>query len=702
MADDKLSKKEIKFWRSEMKMLDTLYADRMKEWSRLSESYDLKFKQRIRDLDPDDIVEVSTFIEEVRGIIGNVAKNHPRQLFHVDDDESGKAGDTLEAASAAYFELTHIKPHMHQAIFDALFCGVGWIRVDYNPAGDDMIAPYVANDVMEEDFVALSRVAPGFVHVDPTCSPHMLGHARYIREKLWMPLEFLLDDDEIDNKAQLKGGFSNTKKEDLGFGEVLGLAPGGPEEQALRSAMDNGEYVLVDRIHDRIGKRQIMFVDSVDEPIQVKRHWAAKMDIPQMQDPTTGQPMFDIDQDGNSTEPIFDIEMADKAPGWLVQHGFPFIPIKFDLHGSSFYPKGHLRYLEDIQNGIIEQVSRRADILKGAARQMGTTESEVKANPELPEQYRRGKDGEMLIFQNRNNVFEIPSSSVPSDLYSHENSLLSYKNRLSRAGLSPEAPSSRTATQTAVLASGDQRDVETMLTAVEQGYEDATRNGFAILGDPRYSSKIFNVSIGTGSAILLRTSDFLWTYRIQTKTGSTTSLWEQLEQDKALAFWDRASTRQSFDPRKLDVMLATTFGVDDPDSLMTPKQNIDAIRAAQLENQRIITQMSDPGVVQGQDHVAHVESGHSKYREDPTYAAILQQAQSEAAQGIQGGAATMRMQQVDALIQQHVRAHQQMAQQSTSSASGDAPITGLQSQVASNAQEVASEIKAAAGQEGGF
>ena len=136
MADDKLSKKEIKFWRSEMKMLDTLYADRMKEWSRLSESYDLKFKQRIRDLDPDDIVEVSTFIEEVRGIIGNVAKNHPRQLFHVDDDESGKAGDTLEAASAAYFELTHIKPHMHQAIFDALFCGVGWIRVDYNPAGD--------------------------------------------------------------------------------------------------------------------------------------------------------------------------------------------------------------------------------------------------------------------------------------------------------------------------------------------------------------------------------------------------------------------------------------------------------------------------------------------------------------------------------------------------------------------------------------
>ena len=78
-------------------------------------------------------------------------------------------------------QLAKVKDHVHQAISNALFCGVGWLRLDFNPSGDSMVAPYVTNDDIAEDMVSVCRVAPGFVHVDPTTAPHRLGTARYIR-----------------------------------------------------------------------------------------------------------------------------------------------------------------------------------------------------------------------------------------------------------------------------------------------------------------------------------------------------------------------------------------------------------------------------------------------------------------------------------------------------------------------------------------
>ena len=57
-----MNKKELAFWTDEMKTLDRLYRGRMADWQRLVDLYDLQFDERIRDLQPSDIVRVSRFI----------------------------------------------------------------------------------------------------------------------------------------------------------------------------------------------------------------------------------------------------------------------------------------------------------------------------------------------------------------------------------------------------------------------------------------------------------------------------------------------------------------------------------------------------------------------------------------------------------------------------------------------------------------
>ena len=176
-----MNKQQLIFWKSEREMLDRLYRDRMRDWQRLTDLYDLKFDQRVRDLDPQDLVRVSRFYPIVRQIVSTIAFRYPKQFFIIEDEEGDDVAELLERASSAFMQLANVKDHVHQAIFNALFCGVGWLRLDFNPSGDSMVAPYVTNDDIAEDMVSVCRVAPGFVHVDPTTAPHRLGTARYIR-----------------------------------------------------------------------------------------------------------------------------------------------------------------------------------------------------------------------------------------------------------------------------------------------------------------------------------------------------------------------------------------------------------------------------------------------------------------------------------------------------------------------------------------
>lgn len=685
-----------------MEILDDLYKQRMKQWQTLVDLHNLEFDEKIRDLDASEMIRVPVFYTVARQLIAAIAFNYPKLFFTVEDDEGEgfPISDILERASSAFLRAANVKPHVHQAIFDALFCGVGWLRVDYNPPGDDLIPPYVANDSMAEDLACVSRVPPGFVNIDPQCPPHMLGHARYIRERLWVPLKQLKDDANISHRREIKATSVN-EKDDLVFGEPQRVASETDEQKAVRESVDNGDFVLVDRIHDRMNRRQIMFAEGVEDPIQDIDHPFAKMHFTQRVD-LLGAPMFA--EDGET--PMLDLESGQPAAGWLVESGFPFIPLKFDMSNHSFYPTPQLELIKDLQGAIVESMSRQSAMLKRSARQALVRESEAQANPELVDRLRKGNDGEFHIVQDPDSAMrEIGWGSVPGEQYALQDRAQQLVDMVTQVNdLSEGGAGSRTATEAGLMAAASSINREWMESAVANAYETVVRNAFQIMGDSRYTPEDFVVNVAPDGAQrltrALQTADFLWNYRVHVQTGSTRPLFEQLQRSQAIDFYDRARNSPNFDPMELDKFLASAYEIADPEKLLVDDMNEEADRAVQLEHDYMFTRMQDPGVFEGQDHQAHMQ-GHQTYQELPQYQQLLVSAQARDLGGnYLNPQAVQQVQFIDQLVQGHIQAHGQTLQQEqenigapSAAASGPAQTT-LQGQVQSNAQRISNQVAA--------
>ena len=697
-----------KWYKAEGKMLDDLYRERMADWQKLYDKYELNFQGKVRDLEAEDVVRVNRFYPIVRQILGTIAHNYPVQKFSVEDETASPTAEILERTAAAWMNVVDLKPHVHQAIFDALFCGVGWIRLDYNPPGDkDIIAPYTTNDSFADDMVVASRVPPGYVQLDPTGSPHMLGDKRYIREKFWTPMQFLLDDPTIQNKKNIKPTPMG-KEDEVGYGEIAGAQYDSPQHQALRRSVENGDFVLVERWHNRIEKREVMFISGMDEPIKDVPHPFRKMSFPQVMD-SLNQPVFDLDEEtGELSEPVLDIDNGEDAQGWLVQQGFPFIPIKFDLSSEDFYPPGHLKYIEPIQDAIIEQVSRISDMLKRTSRLTAVQNSELEQNPEIGEKLRTGRDGEHVGLEDINNVRELSWGSVPPDVYNYFNLMMGIEREI--ASLSPPtAGSSNTATEAAVVAASAQVNGNWMEAAVNKFYENATRGAFQIMGDPRFEPGNFvqNVAPDGENRVLraLRTADFLWNYRIDTRVGSTQPLYAELEKDRTMGWVAYAAQRENYDQLEVDKLAAQANGINDIDKIMKDDDNVEAERAAQYENDRLFN--GEPiEVLPGTDHGAHIPV-HQKFKEHPKYQELQQQSQAMRPDGQPSSPqAAQQLQAIAQKMQEHLESHGQQAQ---ADAGGNAGAPGgggrapaaqaannadsLISQVASNAQETSDAVQ---------
>lgn len=675
-------------------MLDRLYRERSNEWQRLYDAYDLKFDKRIRDLRAEDVVKISRFYPVVRQILGTIAHNYPVQQFSVDDEANQGVAEILERASASWMNLTSLKSHVHQAIFDALFCGVGWVRLDYNPPGDDIIAPYTTNDDMHEDIVVATRVAPHCVHVDPTGSPHRLGDKRYIREKFWVPLKFLLDDPTIQNKKALRPT-SMGKDDELGYGDLMGARYESSEQEAMREAIANGEFVQLERWHNRIERREVTFAAGVDAPIKDIPHPYRKMQFPQVSD-TFGMPVFNLDPaTGEPTEPVLDLENGVDQPGWLVEEGFPFAAIKFDLSAETFYPKGHLKYLEDIQNAIIEQTSRISDMLKRTSRMAAVSNSELEQNPELAELIRTGRDGEVIGLEDLSSFRELAWGSVPGDVYNFFGMVMGMEREIA-ALQPPAAGSTDSATEAAVVAAAAQINGQWMEAAVNGFYERIVRNAFQIMGDPRYIPENFaeNVAPDGEDRVIraLRTSDFLWNYRIETKTGSTQPLYAQLERDRTMSFVSFAAQRPNFDQMEVDKLAATANGVADVEQILRDENNVEAERAAQYENDRVMAGQPIE-VLAEQDHLAHA-GVHAKYREHQQYQQLQMAAQSRDMMGQPANpAAAQQLQAIDQAIAQHLQQHQQAAQQAQQGETASPVAAGRAAAAATNEQDLMRQVQ---------
>ena len=188
-----MKSKEIEFWQGSIENSRKYMRTRHKVWRRLLKTYDLDFD--VPGLGDDKIIKISRMYPLARQIIASVSFNYPHVFFKVEEPQREFAAEILERVANAALEQMDAKREVQQIIFDALFCSIGWLKFGYNPPGDeDIEAPYVVNDAMENDFPYVTRVSPFNIFVDPLCPPHKLSHARYIIEKMMVPLEFVKED----------------------------------------------------------------------------------------------------------------------------------------------------------------------------------------------------------------------------------------------------------------------------------------------------------------------------------------------------------------------------------------------------------------------------------------------------------------------------------------------------------------------------
>ena len=179
-------------------------------------------------------------------------------------------------------------------------------------------------------------------------------------------------------------------------------------------------------------------------------------------------------------------------------------------------------------------------------------------------------------------------------------------------------------------------------------------------------------------------------------------LFAQVQQEKALQFYDRAIQSPNFERIELDKFMASVFNPGSIEKLMVSDNNPEAERAAQFENEMIISQFRDPGVIQGQDHQAHNKI-HSAYQNHPTYQQLQQQAQQIDFQGQQVNvAAQQQIDYIDNMMNVHMQQHvqQEQAEQAAQVGPQRAVQTNagdLISQVRSNAQKISDTVTAQEG-----
>jgi len=684
----------VEYWRKEIAICEKWMQPKRLVWRELLKLYRLEME--VPGYAQEDVVRVSRFYPLVRQLVAAIAFQYPAMFFTVKDPDYQYTAELLEQIANSALEVCNVRREMQQAIFDALHCSLGWLKFGYNPPGsNDIIAPYVMADDMENDFPYVRRVSPFNMLVDPLTAPHSLGTARWLIEKMLVPLEFVKKDDRFAHRDQVKP-IRVTDTESVMF-ENMQTSPfnSSEEQSAYDEALESGEMVQLYEVHDRIHRRRLVIAEGVDAPLEDVDHPLLEMEPSVIIDPETQRPLL----------------TGEFRPtgAYLVRHGFPYHAIKFDLSDESIHGQPMLEYVRDEQQGITESVTRRADLLKRFSRILLGQRSEREQNPDVEGEIKRAEDGSVLWVNDIDKAFrELQFAAVPQDQLGLEADLRQYEDQVLQVSqLALSGGSSRmTAMQASLIASFGQLNREWLQEAVAEAYRVTSYNLLRIMSDERYLPNSFLVSMGKRNgleAYQAMTSDMLKVrFKIRIEANSMRPLFEQLEKEDTLALVQHLIQIPEIKRREVIQMLLRTFRVPNPDRFLGPELDMEATRAAQLENQFIASRMMDPGVLPTQDHDVHLAE-HMKAQQDPQ---ILQ--------FIQGLVQTnpQAPQMIVQLFQQHVAQHQQFQQQ-IGKPGGGAPgggkaipsmrdaagsrsqletASGLQSQVRSNSQRMGQSV----------
>ncbi len=680
-----MNEKEIQKWKREREIVKRYMAPKHRVWRRLLKAYKMEYDH----LGIEEVVRISRFYPLTRQLLASISFRYPHIVATVDNPVVRDHAEVIASTANAANRVMDVRPEVQQALFDALYCYLGFLKFDYNPAGnDDIIAPYVTSDTMANDMVSVRRVSPFNMYIDPLAPPHKLHEARYMMEDMVVPLEFVRKDPRFERFKNRIKPVAKDNRDDI-LQNMQDSSMGQDEREAYVEAQENGEMVILTEVHDRIHGKRITFARGIDEPVEEIDHPFLEMDPITIPDPVTGQPLLTG-------------EMVPTG-AWLVRGGFPYHPVYFDLHDGTDGPIGlpMMSYVEDQQKIQVESISRRADLLKRYPRLLLGQKSERDENEVVAEQIEEAKDGTILWVNDVNNAFrEMQMGNVPQDqLFIDRSAKEEEEAILNVSGVALAGSGKMTATQSSLVASFGQLNREWLQDSVSNAYETIAHNTLRIMSDPRYTPEEFIVEVSAGDETFQQmiTADVLKVpFRINIEANSMRPLFEQMEREDTLALVNTLANRPEVNQMELLRMVLRTFKVSDPDKLIGQTERATATRKAQLENQFIAARLQDPQVLPTDDHRVELEA-HQQAQQDPAVTQFLQQAMQVNPQAVQ---------QFQQIMQAHMQAHQQALQQG---ASGGAPsakavpsvsdingrVQNIESTVRSNAQRVSQAVTAA-------
>ena len=679
-----MKKNDVDFWRGAIENTKVWMRARHKLWRRLLKAYEMDFE--VAGLPKDKTIRISRFYPLSRQIIASISYNYPHVFFHVEEPNREFAADILERVANAALEQMDTKAEVQQVIFDALFCDVGWLKFGYNPPGDDdIVAPYTVNDALSDDFPYVHRVNPFNVFIDPLTPPHRLSHARYIIEKMMVPLEYVRDDPRFENRRQIQAVDEESSADTLLYDvESSGVSE---ENEAVTEAKSQGKMTVLYEIHDRMHKKRITFAETVREPIEEIDHPMLAMRPITAPDPFTGEPMMtgEFEPEG----------------GYLTQGGFPYYALRFDQTPESFYGKPPMAYAEDTQKLIVESVSRRADLLKRFSRTVLGSRRERDANADIGETLEQGRDGDIIWVEDPQASFKaLDFGNPPPDQLGIENDARSYEEQaLNVSQMAMGGGPKRTATEASLIASFGQLNREWMQMRVADCYKVTVHNTLRMMADARYTPEEFLINVAHNEADPVYEAVSIDMLRVRFKidvvAGSTSPITEQLEREDALALFNYTIQLPEINRMEAIKGLLKAFKVSDPEKYLAPT-DADATKLASMENVAYLLRGSNPNVTPDENHQVHMKI-HSQIQTLPEMQQLLPQQQ----------------QQVLQLAQQHIQQHQQaLAQKEQGGAQrggGGAPSSeevrerggeegNIISMVRSNAQEMSQQLQRAPGQ----
>lgn len=690
-----MKEREVRYWADTIHQCRRFMEKKHSYWKGLLNSYRLEYSGAIPHLEDDQIVKMSRFVPKVRKVIAAIAYNLPQVFLKVDHapigtDTQGQrivldnASEVLGRAANDALRIMKAKPEIHQFLFDILFKYRGFIKLGYNPAGDDSTVPYVANDYLAEDFPYVLHVPTEKIFVDPLVRASQLSSARFVIEEMMVPLEMAKKDDRFTHRSQMKAFEPvTTQDKDMQMTDTYNIAHGWDEDERemIAEVMKTGEFVIFHEVHDRLKRRRYVFANDIEQPVEDIDHPLAVRQAEFAQDPISGLQVFQGAPEQETSQ--------EGGAGFLAEGGFPYFTATFDL-SDRFWSIPVMGYSNDLQNLMVESLSRSVDIIDRGKTLVVVSSAAEQHDPSILDKIKKADDMEGIVVPDINqDIREIVLGIVPPEQKELEYRAVQYESELLEVG----AVDADTATEAAAFMGDAELNRKWFQGAVQGAYEWIVRSSFSVMGDPRYTPEKFLVNVAKEDAEVLEASLESWwlsgRYDIEVAAGSASILVEQLNRNDVLQLAQWLQGNPDIDQRRLVEMVIEAFNVTKAHDLFKDDADVDVVKTVQLEHEML--GLGRPvQVLAGEDHEAHMRL-HTK---------TMQEVQSQL---VQPG---MPPNPLGAILEQHVALHAQAMQQSGNVSAGagvgggggqadQAPVS-ISSTIQSNAAKLADAVKVSA------